>query len=211
MSVMTNPQSIPTDDQARRKAADYVLGLTRNLVLTLRTVLDSDAPQRLKWIDELWVWGQYLEKIEAGYDVANQPLQLAIALDELSDGIVDPLLSPGVKVKDDPARIWRGRTWAALGMECLLKKGLTRKTATQEAVARWPELKRLLHGPRSGLRSSLLSWHDRFMNAEIKNSGAKVAFKVAYAQIGLNAALSTGDCDRRAQFCFSRAMKFADS
>ena len=207
---MTNPQPIPTEDQAR-KAADYVLGLTRDLVLTLRTVLHSDAPQRSKWIDELWVWGQYLEKIEAGYDVANQPLQLAIALDELSDGIVDPLLSPGVKVKDDPARIWRGRTWAALGMECLLKKGLTRKTATQEAVARWPELKRLLHGPRSGLRSSLLSWHDRFMNAEIKNSGAKVAFKVAYAQIGLNAALSTGDCDRRAQFCFSRAMKFADS
>ena len=63
---MTNPQSIPTDDQARRKAADYVLGLTRDLVLTLRTVLHSDAPQRSKWIDELWVWGQYLEKIEAG-------------------------------------------------------------------------------------------------------------------------------------------------
>ena len=208
---MTNPQSIPTDDQARRKAADYVLGLTRDLVLTLRTVLHSDAPQRSKWIDELWVWGQYLEKIEAGYDVANQPLQLAIALDELSDGIVDPLLSPGVKVKDDPARIWRGRTWAALGMECLLKKGLTRKAASDEAVTKWPGLKRLLHGPRSELRSSLLSWHDRFMNAEIKNSGAKVAFKVAYAQIGLNAALSTGDCDRRAQFCFSRAMKFADS
>jgi hypothetical protein len=208
---MTNPQSIPTDDQARRKAADYVLSLTRDLVLTLRTVLHSDAPQRLKWIDELWVWGQYLEKIEAGYDVANQPLQLAIALDELGDGIVDPLLSPGVKVKDDPARIWRGRTWAALGMECLLKKGLTRKIASQEAVARWPGLKCLLHGPRSNLRSSLLSWHDRFMNAEIKNRGAKVAFKVAYNRIGLNVALSIGDCDRRAKFCFSRAMKFADS
>src|SRR5215472_102525 len=50
-----------------------------------------------------------------------------------------------------------------------------------------------------------------FYESEIKNSSAKVAFKVAYAQIGLNAALSTGDCDRRAQFCFSRAMKFADS
>jgi hypothetical protein len=203
---MTNPQPIPTEDQA----ADYVLGLTRDLVCTLRTVLNSNASRRSKWIDELWVWGQYLEKIGA-VDVANQPLELAIALDELSDGIVDPLLSPGVKVKDDPARIWRGRTWAALGMECLLKKGLTRITASQEAVARWPGLKRLLHGPRSNLRSSLLSWHDRFMNAEIKNSGAKVAFKVAYARIGLSAALSIEDCDQWAKFCFSRATTFADS
>jgi hypothetical protein len=207
---MTNPQSIPTDDQTRRKAADWLLGLTHDLVLKLQTISRSDAAQRSKWFQELWVWGQYLEKIGAGYDVANQPIQLAIALDEISDGIVDPLLSPGVKVKDDPGRIWRGRTWAALGMECLLKKGLTRKTASQEAVARWPGLKPLLHGPRSNLRSSLLSWHDRFMNAEIKHSGAKAAFKLAYAQIGLNAALSTGDCDRWAQFCFSRAMKFAD-
>jgi hypothetical protein len=203
---MTNPQPIPTEDQA----ADYLLGVTRDLVRTLRTVLNSNASQRSKWIDELWVWGQYLEMIGA-VDVANQPLELAIALDELSDGIVDPLLSPAVKVKDDPARIWRGRTWAALGMECLLKKGLARKTASQEAVARWPGLKRLLHGSRSDLRSSLLGWHDRFMNAEIKNSGAKVAFKVAYARIGLNAALSIEDCDQQAKFCFSRAMTFADS
>src|SRR5215813_5050598 len=175
---MTSPQPMPTNDQTR-KAADYLLGLTHDLVLTLQTVLHSDAPQRSKWIDELWVWGQYLEKIGAGYDVANQPLQLAIALDELSDGIVDSLLSPSKKVKDDPARIWRG-------------------------------LKRLLHGPRSELRSSLLSWHDRFMNAEIKNSGAKVAFKVLYARIGPNA-LSTGDCDQWARRCFSMAMEFADS
>jgi len=206
---MTRPQPMPTNDQAR-KAADYLLGLTHDLVHTLQTVLHSDAPQRSKWIDELWVWGQYLEKIGAGYDVANQPLQLAIALDELSDGIVDPLLSPSKKVKDDPARIWRGRTWAALGMECLLKKGLTRKAASDEAVTKWPGLKRLLHGPRSELRSSLLSWHDRFMNAEIKNSGAKVAFKVLYARIGPNA-LSIGDCDQWARRCFSRAMEFADS
>src|SRR5262249_43465697 len=144
------PQPIPTNDQAR-KAADYLLGLTRDLVLTLKTVLHSDAPQRSKWIDELWVWGQYLEKIGAGYGVANPPLQLAIALDELSDGVVDPLLSPSMKVKDDPARIWRGRTWAALGMECLLKKGLTRKAASDEAVTKWPGLKHLLHGPRSEL------------------------------------------------------------
>jgi hypothetical protein len=95
-------------------------------------------------------------------------------------------------------------------MECLLKKGLTRKSASDEAVTKWPGLKRLLHGPRSELRSSLLSWHDRFMNAEIKNSGAKVAFKVLYARIGPNA-LSTGDCDQWARRCFSRAMEFADS
>jgi hypothetical protein len=201
---MTSP-----NEEARQAAVSFLVGLTRELVLKLQAVVRSDASLRAKYIDTLALVGQYLAKIDAGYDVAKHVTDLAIALSDLDDGIVDPALDPGTKVKGDPSRVWRGRMWAALGMECLLKSGLTREKATQQAVARWPGLNCLLHGSGSGLRSSLLSWRDRFMNGEIRNSSARMAFKSVYGTLGL-VDLVPEACDQRAQVCFSRAMHFAD-
>jgi hypothetical protein len=208
---MTNPKPAPegSNEETLRAATNHVMDVTGELVRSLRGVAGSDDDLRWKYGETLWLVGQYLEKIGAGHDVAGHVVQLAIALCDLEVGIVDPALDPGTKVKGDPSRTWQGRMWVALGMECLLKSRLTREQAAQQAVARWPRLSRLIHGSGSNLPSSLLSWHDRFLNGEIKNRSVRKAFKKLYGVLGV-ADLAPKECNERARICFHRAIHFAD-
>src|SRR5262245_15474607 len=109
---MIDPKQVAVaipDEEARRGAADNLLDVTHGLVLALQAVLRSDEPLRERYVDALWILAQYLEKIAAGHDVAGQIAQLGIALCDLESGIVDPVLAPGTRVKNDPTRLWRGR------------------------------------------------------------------------------------------------------
>src|SRR5215475_14237707 len=82
----------------------------------------------------LWAMGAYFHAI--GHDklpgLGTYIGSLAVALEDLIDGVTDPLfVTKGSK--RDSTRIWGARLQASLGLECLLLSGLSRKAAASYA------------------------------------------------------------------------------
>jgi hypothetical protein len=111
--------------------------------------------------------------------------RLALALDDLNRGIVDPLLEPittGGTIKLNVSWVWCARANVAVGILALLKAGLTRKVAAQQAARDFPnitELAGLSRQTPSSTATKILSWLDDFNKGDrskIKNRQALVIF-----------------------------------
>jgi len=94
--------------------------------------------------------------------------RLVLALDDLNRGTVDPLLEP-IKTSGAKNRnvswVWCARANISVGILALLKAGLTRKGAAQQAARKFPKIKELAGLSRtnpSSTATKILSWFDDF-------------------------------------------------
>jgi hypothetical protein len=111
--------------------------------------------------------------------------RLALALDDLNRGTVDPLFEPiktGGTKKRNVSWIWCARANVAVGILALLKAGLTRKEAAQQAARDFPKIKELAGLSRqnpSSTATKILGWFDDFNKGprtKIKNEQALAMF-----------------------------------
>ena len=136
---------------------------------------DQDDPglseidnKRRRYARLLWAMGAYFHAI--GHDklpgLGTYIAGLGVALEDLIDGVTDPLfVTKGSK--RDSMRIWGARLPAALGLECLIRSGLSRGKAASHAAIHYPALASLTRGTNRDLKGSLLSWYDYYVERRV--------------------------------------------
>jgi hypothetical protein len=205
---------MPTELKA---AQEYLLEVTGELVRNLQTVmnreddreLDEINNQRQRYAAALGCLAIYFDTI--GHDniseIGKWVGKLAIALDDLTDGVTDPLfLTKGSK--RDSTRIWGARMQAALGLECLIRSGLPRKAAAKRAAKDYTPLARLMRGKNRDLEGSLLSWRERFLDSRVPVRSLSRDFTAKYRKIEA-ASLSSEQYRDRGNAWLSSAVKSA--
>jgi len=112
----------------------------------------------------------------------KQLYELALALEDLDRGIVDPLLKPSPVRGKKPANassVWERRGRIALGVEALISTGINRKQAAKKAARDFPAIRKLAGiepvKPRS-TETMILSWYDHFKQGKVRNSQAFALF-----------------------------------
>jgi hypothetical protein len=130
--------------------------------------LSATDNKRRRYARILWAMAVYFDKL--GHDklpgLGRYIGDLAVALDDLIEGVTDPLfVTKGSK--RDSKRIWGARLQAALGVECFITSGLSRKEAAADAARDYKELARLKRGESRDLEGSLLSWYDRYVEGQV--------------------------------------------
>src|SRR5262245_46337371 len=119
-------------------ACEHLVRATSELVENLLFVWDEkDDPglsaidnQRRRYARILWAMDAYFRKV--GHDklpeIGTYVATLGVALEDLIKGVTDPLfVTKGSK--RDSSRIWGVRLQAALGLECLIISGFSRRKA----------------------------------------------------------------------------------
>lgn len=111
--------------------------------------------------------------------------RLGLAFDDLNRGTVDPLLEPiktGGTKKLNISWAWCARANISVGILALVKAGLTRKDAAQQAARKFPKIEELAGVSRknpSSTATKILSWFDDFnkgARSKIKNKQALAIF-----------------------------------
>jgi hypothetical protein len=105
-------------------------------------------------------------------------------------------------------RTWGARLQAALGLECWLISGLSRKTAASDAARDYKALANLKRGTNRGLKGSLLSWYDHFMEERVPVPELLEAFQTTRRELKA-ANLSPAEYRRRGEQAFEQAVKSA--
>ena len=154
------------------RSADALDALVKRL---LSTINREDSPElspidnkRRRYTDTLFEICKYFS--EADHDKHPQLWTyiagLGVALEDLIDGVTDPLfVTKGSK--RDSMRIWGARLPAALGLECLIRSGLSRGKAASHAAIHYPALASLTRGTNRDLKGSLLSWYDYYVERRV--------------------------------------------
>ena len=130
--------------------------------------LSTNDNKRHRYADILAEMDIFFHKI--GHDeLGTYIVGLGVALEDLIEGVTDPLfVTKGSK--RDSMRIWGARLQAALGVECFITSGLSRKEAAG-AAKDYKELARLKRGENRDLEGSLLSWYDRYVEGPGEGPG----------------------------------------
>ena len=105
---------------------------------------------RARYIHALKAISKFLKKVGASGSYEKRLYRLALALDDLNRGTVDPLLQPietGGTKKYNASWIWCARARVSLGIFALLKSGLTRADAAEKAASQFPKIKELAGCP----------------------------------------------------------------
>jgi hypothetical protein len=137
---------------------------------------------------------------------------LGVALEDLIDGVTDPLfVTKGSK--RDSTRIWGARLQAALGLECLILSGLSRKKAASDAAKNYEALASLTRGSltrgtKRDLKGSLLSWYDRYVEGRVPVPELLEAFQTTRHELKA-ANFSAAEYQRRGKLAFAQAVKSA--
>ena len=144
-------------------------------------------------------------------DVAQYVGRIAVAFYDRAEGVQDPIFSRSKKSKDDPTVKWRGRMWAALGFECLLRLKMSRPAAANHVARKYPKLSGLLRGERN-IKTSLVGWYDEFMTKGKTPPAVHLkSFARTYAELKLGDGLSKEEYQHYAKDCFSTAVQIAES
>jgi hypothetical protein len=139
-----------------------------------------------------------------GGRIGSRFSELASAIADLNTGTVHPLLA-GVRVHNrraDTSQMWRARARVALGLEALLRSGLSRTEAAAKVATEFPSIARLA-GPRaknSTLRTIVFGWRKELKAGRVKNFEAGELFSEGIKEI-----------DRLATLKGHRIRKFAMS
>lgn len=173
-------------------AQQYLLEVTRELVQNLRAVMDSKNDRGLDEVNNqrqryaaalghIAVYFDRIGEVETS-EIGKWVAKLAVALDDLTDGVTDPLfVTKGSK--RDSTRIWGARMQASLGLECLIRSGLSRQKAAKRAAKDYTSLARLMRGKTRDLEGSLLSWRERFLDGRVPVRALSLDFTAKYRQI----------------------------
>jgi hypothetical protein len=168
---------------------------TANLVVALKSEMarafDSKSADRsakydrARYIYALKAISKFLKEVGASGSYEKRLYRLALALDDLSRGTVDPLLQPietGGTKKNNASWVWCARASVSLGIFALLKAGLTRADAAKKAASEFPKIKELAGLSRkspSSTETKILSWFDDLTKGDrskIKNQQALAIF-----------------------------------
>jgi len=105
-------------------------------------------------------------------------------------------------------RTWGARLQAALGLECLITSGLSRKEAAANAARHYKALAGLQRGANRDLKGSLLSWYDYFIEGRVPVPELLEAFQTTRRELKA-ANLSPAEYRRRGKQAFMHAVKTA--
>jgi hypothetical protein len=184
----------PGDDE-RRAFRDTTVELA-NAVLALvakndAIATDSSPPdqtpkyKRLRLIHALQAIAEFYQELGFNKSLEWDFHHLALALDDLNRGTVDPLLEPvktGGTKKLNASWVWCARAYVALGIRTLVKTGLTRQQAAKQAARQFPAIRKLAATNRSfpaSTEAKILSWLDdlnKGHRGKIKNRQALAIF-----------------------------------
>src|SRR5262245_11356680 len=165
--------------------------------------------QRRRYASTLIQMGTYFDHIgyEEVRELGKYIATLGVALEDLIDGVTDPLfMTKGSK--RDSMRIWSIRLQAALGLECFIRSGLPRKEAAEKAADKYKMLRRVKRGVRRDLAGSLLSWYDRYVEERVPVPELLQTFKEQHRAIKA-ANVSAAEYRKRGDQWFARAVKSA--
>jgi hypothetical protein len=177
---------------------------------------DKDDPglsaidnKRRRYARILWAIAAYFDKL--GHDklpgLGRYIGGLGVALEDLIRGVTDPLfVTKGPK--RDSMRTWGARLQAALGLECFITSGLSRKEAAADAARNYKALARLTRGTNRDLKGSLLSWYDRYVEGRVPVPALLEAFQTTRRELKA-ANLSPAEYRRRGEQAFAQAVKSA--
>jgi len=115
--------------------------------------------------------------------------ELGSALADLDDGVVRPFLKPtdygsGRRRDDSNIRQCKGRV--AVGLDALIRSGMSRQDAAKHALREYPHIKRLITTRSKNLSTehpkalinAVLSWHDDLCRNRSGNSRVKGEYNV---------------------------------
>jgi hypothetical protein len=112
--------------------------------------------------------------------IENRFFELASAIADLNMGTVHPVLRPvrADNRRADPSQLWRARAQAALGLEALIRSGLSPNATAAHIAKGIPGLAKLASAKakQSKPQSILLGWRREFRAARIKNFEATELF-----------------------------------
>jgi hypothetical protein len=213
--------SIPSAER-EEAARDLIWRANSALVERLLSIMnEKDDPElsaidnkRRRYANILEAMGVYFHKI--GHDklpeLGTYIASLGVALEDLIRGVTDPLFvmkgPKRVGSKRDSMRTWGARLQAALGVECLILSGLSRKTAASEAASYYEALASLKRGTSRGLKGSLLSWYDRYDEGRVPVPELQQAFQTTRRAIKA-AKLLQPEYQRVGKQFFAQAVKSA--
>jgi hypothetical protein len=211
--------SIPSAER-EEAAREFIWEANSALVERLLSIMnDKDDPElsetdnkRRRYARILWAMSTYFHAIgrdklpELGTYIAG----LGAALEDLIRGTTDPLFvtDKPKRTKRDSMRTWSARLQAALGLECFIKSGLSRKKAASKAAGKYKALARLTRGTNRGLKGSLLSWYDRYVEGRVPVPELQEAFKTTRCKLKADN-LSPAEYRRRGEQAFEQAVKSA--
>jgi hypothetical protein len=132
---------------------------------------------------------------------------LGVALENLIEGVTDPLFVTKGPSRDS-MRTWGARLQAALGLECLIRSGLSRQKAASHAAIHYPALASLRRGERRDLKGSLLSWYDYYVEERVPVKALQEAFQTTRRELK-TANLSPAEYQKRGEQALARAVKTA--
>ena len=178
---------------------------------------DQDNPglseidnKRRRYARILWAMGAYFHAI--GHDklpgLGTYIGSLGVALEDLIRGVTDPLFVVPTGPKRDSMRTWGARLQAALGLECFITSGLSRKEAAANAARHYKALAGLQRGANRDLKGSLLSWYDYFIEERVPVPELLEAFQTTRRELKA-ANLSPAEYRRRGKQAFMHAVKTA--
>lgn len=131
-------------------------------ILLRETGENSIVRTRAQYIDALIEISDFMDASGFSEGVGAELRELALALDELSDGVVRSFLKPGRLDgrANDPGDIWSGRAVVAAAVDYLGQDGISRRSACQYISDRYAALiSRLSPTPGNNNPSAVENWH----------------------------------------------------
>jgi len=141
--------------------------------------------ERARYAHALAAVAKFLEANTKSQELARRFYRLALALADLNDGRVDPLLTPSDPTSASATRVWCARAKVALALHAHILAGSKREQAAKEVVSIFPEIGRLAAFERkinpSSTETKALGWYDEFRKSadksRINNTAARDIFE----------------------------------
>ena len=150
----------------------------------------SPEKERSRYIWLLSQMADFIKAIGGTVEQRRYFLDLAEALSDLDDGVVSPTLKPtdfGSGRRGDTSRMWEARARVAVGIEALIRAGMSRHKAATASLKEFPEIKRLMNKRSADPVEAVLSWHDEFKRngADRRNKRSKWVQTIEVGSEGL--------------------------
>ena len=150
-----------------------------------------------RYIAALMRIADFVHDTAIGDQIAVSLLKLAMAISELENEIVNPVLAPQ-KLKTrapNPGLIWMERVRLVCAYELLLASGLTSRAAIQRIQEYGNAfdriLERSLHSGRATLNHSLQSWRKALKSGKVANPIVRARYKIAMQNVDAAKKLAT--------------------
>jgi hypothetical protein len=142
--------------------------------------------ERERYAAALMAIGQYFTSLE-GRPLGQRFFELASAMADLNSGIVHPLLRPerADNRRAESSQLWRARVHVALGLQALLRSGLTRTEAAAKLATDFPGIPKLASAKakNSKPQTIVFGWRKELRQARVKNFEASELFSEGMRKI----------------------------